>query len=487
MAGAAHEEIWPRLSAFVSERMGLHFPRERREDLERGIAGAAREFGFADAAACAGWLLATPPTPERLRVLARHLTVGETYFFRDPETLGVLAGETLPALIRARRGREQRLRIWSAACASGEEPYSLAILLHQLLPDLSDWQVTITATDINEYALRKAAAAVYGEWSFRAAPPEFRERYFRRRADGRFALLPAIARLVNFAHLNLAEDGYPSLATGTNAMDIVFCRNVLMYFEPSRIRAVVGKLHHALVEGGWLIVGPSEASQELFRNFFVAVNRPGTILYRKRGEGFAVEAGIPPDAPPAVRAEAERSAGPAAEPPAPPAPAPEPLTLAESLYAQGCYQDVADVLLAASAGRPSAPRVLSLLARASANRGDLDGALAWCERWIAADRLAPSPRYLRAVVLLERGDSEAARASLRRALYLDPRHVLAHFALGNLARTAGRPAEADRHFADALALLRAGPPEEILPDSDGLAAGRLAETIATMTAAERAA
>jgi chemotaxis protein methyltransferase CheR len=274
------ESQWPPLSEFVARRMGLHFPRERRDDLQRGLAGAAQEFGFPDAAACADWLLAAPPSESQLQVLASHLTIGETYFFRDPQTLEALARTVLPELIRLRRGREQRLRIWSAGCCSGEEPYTLAILLHEALPDLSDWQVTITATDINPRFLHKAAAGVYGEWSFRNAPAGLKERYFHRTADGRYAIAPRIRKLVDFSHLNLAQDAYPSLATGTNAMDIIFCRNVLMYFTPPQARTVIGNLHHALVEGGWLAVSPSEASQALCPEF-TAVNFPGAIFYRK--------------------------------------------------------------------------------------------------------------------------------------------------------------------------------------------------------------
>src|SRR4030081_182852 len=134
---------WARLSALIAERMGLHFPLERLTDLQRGLAGAADEMGFDDVAACADWLLSAPLTKAHLQVLASHLTIGETYFFRDKRTLDVLAGRVLPELIQARRGHEQRLRLWSAACCSGEEPYSLAILLHQVLPDLAEWHITI--------------------------------------------------------------------------------------------------------------------------------------------------------------------------------------------------------------------------------------------------------------------------------------------------------------------------------------------------------
>lgn len=494
------ESQWPPLSEFIARRMGLHFPRERRDDLQRGLAGAAQEFGLPDAAACADWLLAVPPSEAQLQVLASHLTIGETYFFRDPQTLEALARTVLPDLIRLRRGREQRLRIWSAGCCSGEEPYTLAILLHEALPDLSDWQVTITATDINPRFLHKAAAGVYGEWSFRNAPAGLKERYFHRTADGRYAIAPRIRRLVDFSHLNLAQDAYPSLATGTNAMDIIFCRNVLMYFTPPQARTVIGNLHHALVEGGWLAVSPSEASQALFPEY-TTVNFPGAIFYRKvdtvpaaqqrwtpepwREAPESVAPAIAAPAPWAPQLEAATTARPAPDASSPciPAAARTPLTraaVAEDLYQQGRYAEAADTLAPTAAD----PRAFSLLARAQANLGRLDEALSWCQRWIAADKLDPAGHYLRAVVLLERGEPESARASLQRALYLEPDFVLAHFALGSLARSRGMAGEAERHFVNALHLLGRNRPEDLLPESDGLTAGRLTETITSMTAAE---
>jgi chemotaxis protein methyltransferase CheR len=500
MLNSVPEAQWSQLSAFIAERMGLHFPRELWDDLRRGVAGAAQELGFEDAAACVGRLLSAPPTKAQLQVLASHLTIGETYFFRDRQTLKALAENILPELIRARRGREQRLRIWSAACCSGEEPYSLAILLRQELPDLPDWQVTITATDINARFLHKAAAGIYGEWSFRNAPAGLKERYFNRTADGRFAIVPEIKKLVTFAHLNLAEDTYPSFATDTNAMDVIFCRNVLMYFTPAQVSKVIGNLHRTLVEGGWLVVSPSEASHALFPQF-ISVNFPGAILYQKsnatpRAEQRWVPAQLSeiaefvapatethlPWAPSALLVQLS----PALPPEAPVAIeiSPAPYAVAESFYHQGCYAEAVDALVASFAQHAPDPQAFSLLARALANQGQLADAQAWCDRWIAADKLDPAGHYLRAVVLLEQGDPEQARSSLQRALYLHPDFVLAHFALGNLARRRGKTGEAGRYFANALRLLRGHEPNNLLPESEGLTAGRLTELITSVTAME---
>ena len=153
------------------------------------------------------------------------------------------------------------------------------------------------------------------------------------------------------------------------------------------------------------------------------------------------------------------------------------LAVAASLYREGRYGEVVDTLLSLPSRRAFEPAACSLLARSLANQGKLADALSWCERWIAADKLDAAAHYLRAVALLEQGDAVQARTSLQRALYLDPGFVLAHFALGNLERGRGKIREADKHFTNALHLLRQCQPSDPLPESDGLTAGRLVETI----------
>ena len=142
-----------------------------------------------------------------------------------------------------------------------------------------------------------------------------------------------------------------------------------------------------------------------------------------------------------------------------------PVALAASLYQQGRYAETADMLLASFAGHAApGPQAFSLLARALANQGKLAEALVWCDRWVAATKLDASGHYLRAVILQELGDNEPSRRSLQRAIYLDSDFVLAHFALGNLARNCGKVDQADKHFTNALRLLRGCQPNDLLPE-----------------------
>jgi chemotaxis protein methyltransferase CheR len=482
----------------IAERMGLHFPPGRTGDLRRGIHAAASEFGFTHPAACLRWLLAKPLSAAQLDILAGNLTVGETYFFREPQTFEILREHILPRLVERHRV-DRRLRLWSAACCTGEEPYSLAIALQRALPNPADWRVTLRGTDINPRFLAKATTGVYGEWSFRNAPSWLKPHYFEPQEDGRrWGIRPEIKRMVEFSQLNLAEDAYPSLAGDTNAMDVIFCRNVLIYFSPAQADRVIARLHRCLAEGGWLVLSPSE-TPHLRLPELEPVNFEGATFFRKEPpastpvtrprspvEEIAVD-WFRPEPPPApvVQVEAPR---PPELPPSEPTSKPLPVApdsapdSARAMYEQGRYADVAFRLtnqLSAGAGLPGER---ALLIQALANLGRLAEALTWADQAVAEEKLNPVQHYLRACILREQGAADEATLALKRTLYLDPHHALAHFALGTLARELGRTQEAGRSLANAQAAARRLPPDTALLGADGLTAGRLVEIVTTLMA-----
>jgi len=474
---------------WLSARIGLSFPKERWPELHKRIQLAAKELGLGSGEDLLQWLRSVAPDRRQIEVLASHLTVGETYFFREQALFEVLESHVLPPLIQARREADRRLRIWSAGCASGEEPYSIAILLHRLLADFKEWNVTILATDINPSFLAKAAAGVFGTWSFRGTPAWILDRYFRKARDGRLETLPEVRKMVQLAYLNLAEDTYPSLATNTNAMDVILCRNVLMYFAPGPAQQILAKLQRSLVDGGWLILGLSELSL-LDSSPLARVTFSDVILYRK-DEGRAWQEAGGSD----FRAQhidslstdyALAAAAFGSEPvPAPTLGAAFPVTADDQassspsalehsleLYQEGRYAEAFERLR-----DERSPAAMVLRARCLANEGQLPQAIQWCERALAAEPGDAGLRYLRATILQEQGRIEEAAHSLRQALYLDPTFVLAHFAQGNLALQRGRRREARKHFRNALSGLAEYPDGEVLPESEGITAGRLAELI----------
>lgn len=464
MRATLSSSLLSRLSEFVATQTGLYFPQERWGDLERGIAAAAPDFNFSDNESCARWLLSATPTRHLNEALASHLSVGETYFFREKQSLGILEEHILPALLQQRRQNERRLRIWSAGCSTGEEAYTIAILLDRFITDLKEWNITILATDFNPKFLRKAAQGIYGEWSFRDAPDWLRERYFKKGRDGRFEIHPRIRKMVTFSYLNFVDDVYPSLSNNTSAMDVILCRNVLMYFTAQRAMQVAGNFHGALIDGGWLIVSPAEASNSLLSPF-IPVEFPGAVLYRKMVNAKS-KSGIGDSR--VMQPPWETEVSPLSLPVARVEPAAVDIRAAEA--------DQLPVL------QPYEREEPSRMAHSCANQGRLSEALEWCEKAIAADKLNPLHHYLSATILQEQGRHDIAIQSLMRALYLDPDFVLAHFALGNLHQSQGRLREAQRYFGNVLLLLRKHPQDEILAESDGLTAGRLAEIATSLLA-----
>ena len=450
------KELLREASGFIAERMGLHFPEERWPDLARGLKAAGPELGFGDPNSGARWLTTHALTVRQIETLASHLTVGETYFFRDPESFKTLEREILPPLVACRAGAGRSLRLWSAGCCTGEEAYSLAITCARALPDIQSWNISILATDINPKFLAKAEAGVYSEWSFRGASAWLRERFFTSAPEKKFVIDPLIRKMVHFDYLNLAEDAYPSLHNSTNAMDVIFCRNVLMYFTPEHQRRVAAALHRCLVDGGCLLVNPAEASASLFP-MFTQEDLGDVTVYRKTSQPIRSEprpAYITPVA-------------------APIAPLPEPVFAVPRQAPIASVASAPTVVPAAESPHED-PLVL---ARAYADQGRLEEALASCREAVAAERTDPAAHFLYAMICQELGRAEETIAALGKVLYLDQDFILAHHALGGLYRRLGKQKESKRHLAVALDLLSAKSKEEIVPESDGMTCGRLVESV----------
>jgi chemotaxis protein methyltransferase CheR len=482
------DNLLSQLSEFISAATALQFSPERWDDLDRRAGYAAEEFSFHDKEAFVHWLLTSSLNKEQLEILTSHLTVSETYFWREPRIFEALEEHILPGLIRSRANSEKSLRIWSAACATGEEPYSIAIALKRMIHSLSDWNITILATDINTRVLRKAQAGIYGKWSFRNAPPWLDKIYFHRLEDGRLEIIPEIREMVNFEYLNLSEDIYPSHLNNTNGMDLIFCRNVLMYFSPEHNGRIGNRLHGSLVEGGWLIVGSSELSGRIFPQF-ASVHFPGATVYRKMDNAsrspvkfhiketerekvlpqFPVDK--PRDAEPVFSSHTQE-------------PVKEDIThiaidpVKKSMpSAHACIQVAVEKQEEYGAPKPA----ITFSVRNLADQGRLVEALALCEKALNADKLDPEMHYLRAIILHERNDEEEAIASLKRALYVSSEFIPANFLLGNLLLRRGNIHAGKGYLQHVVTLLKNHPHEDILPESDGLTAGRLREIIeATM-------
>lgn len=467
MRSAEHVDL-VKFARLVRARSGLVLEGARLRDLERAIAVTMESTGTEDAAALHRLLEDRHAGRAALRSLLSAITIGETYFFRHTPQMTALEQKILPEIV-AGHADDRRLRIWSAGCSTGEEAYSLAILLRRVLPEIAGWDVTVLATDVDVDALERARRGVYRPWSFRGASPDLQRRYFMESQEGR-EVLRTIREMVTFEYLNLAEDVYPSLATKTLSVDLVLCRNVFIYFDEATTARVVEGLHAALVDGGWLVVGPAEPSQETFRRFD-AVNLPGTTVYRKpvRARDLAFD-----ERRRSTRAGARAAERPVGEPHVraqrgsvrPSTPSPSPRTV----------QTRKDDVLALErevAANPDTAEAPYLLARVHANRLELESAARWVEVALERDPLLAAAHHLHALVLQERGQLDAASEALRRCTYADPSYVLGHFATACLLESLGRRSRALRSLEIVEALLDARDDAAVVDAADGLTVGRL--------------
>ena len=216
---------------------------------------------------------------DEMQNFLEELTVNETYFFRDFPQLQGFAEILLPKYLgKKRQVNDYLLRLWSAACSTGEEPYTLAIILREMIEDFDRWNIQIDATDIDRRVLRHAKIGLYSDRSMKDTPIPYRNKYFKRTPDG-WQILPVIAEMVNFEQLNLIDR--MAMRRRRN-FDFIFCRNVLIYFDDTSRKRVVMALYDALVPGGYLFLGHAESVGRITAAFHL--ERLGDFWCYKRPE-----------------------------------------------------------------------------------------------------------------------------------------------------------------------------------------------------------
>jgi chemotaxis protein methyltransferase CheR len=479
---ALTQSDYERFRAFIRQRTGLDFNEDKRRLLSWGLAKLLQVTACGSLDRLYAQLWQSSTTGALWDVLIGVLTVGETYFFRHTPHFDALARHILPAIMAQHAAGNRRLRIWSAGCASGEEPYSIAIVLKELVPYLDSWDVFILATDINREALHKARQGVYSGWSFRGVEKPIRDKYFQAQGN-QFALADEIKRMVTFEYLNLIADPYPSLATNTNAMDLILCRNVTIYFSAEITQAVVRGLSRCLTDEGWLIPGPSEPNLVHYSDFDPR-NFPGAVVYQKHkpppnGKLFTpatTAAYVSKARAVAARVELPRPKPAAFARPSVTPPPDAYQTALELLQAGEVEQAFAKLSEKLAQNADFAP-AHSTLGRIYANQGNLSEAARWCERAIELDKLQPEPYYTLSMIYQEQGKLDAAAEALRKAIYLNREFVLAHYNLAQIHIRQRQKELARKTLQNVQRLLAGKPKDELVPEGDGLLVGRLLELV----------
>ncbi|HYD51416.1 MAG TPA: protein-glutamate O-methyltransferase CheR [Gemmatimonadaceae bacterium] len=266
--------LYVKLRDAVYARTGLYFDERKQYFFVRRLERRMELAGTATATEYLGLL--GSDTAEVLS-LAEELTTNETYFFREYPQLQSFADEILQdRLEEKRRANDWTIDLWCAGCSTGEEPYTLAIILREVVEDFLRWRVRITATDLSREVLRDARRATYGPRSVRDVPTVYLERYFDQTGDT-FTVRPAITGMVDFRHANILDG---SVARDLAGADFVFCRNVLIYFDDASRRRAVDHFYEALAPGGYIFLGHSESVGRI-TSAFRLVRRGGMLAYVK--------------------------------------------------------------------------------------------------------------------------------------------------------------------------------------------------------------
>lgn len=446
-----------RLKQALIRETGLAYYRDKEQTLLAAIAERMHATGSKDCEAYYALLSRRGVREQEIPRLVGAITIGETYFFRYPEQFEALRTVILPDCLHRNQHRRS-LRIWSAACSNGAEPYSLSILLQREFSEqLRGWSVSIVGSDINRSYLEQATKGAYGDWALRGMTDPMKTACFEDLGPEK-RLRAEFRQDVQFLYHNLAAGHLPNYNQGLCAFDIVLCRNVMIYFDGETRRRLLQELHDCLLDGGWLLVGHAEVGPDVSA-LFTPVVVPGATVYKKAAAA---------ESPVTVRQEspAERP-GTLAPTIAPPPP---------SLTARAAPQSKAP----ARPPQPSAAPIPAIEPPADpeaevlalADSGDLGAALDLCCDFNEQYPVLPGPYLLRGLLEQQMGCGDEVE-SLRRAVYLDKDFALAHYHLALAYWRRGRMGEAKRHFRTAGELVAVQPAETLLPNGRGLSAGEL--------------
>jgi chemotaxis protein methyltransferase CheR len=424
-----------RIFALIQARTGLHLSDHQREEVPRLLQDRLQSKLVNGISQMMLILAQEPLTHPLWDALIKVITVGETYFYRNADQFNALRRDVLmPLIAQRRKSNRKELRLWSAGCATGEEPYSLAMLLVELLPDIAEWSITVLASDLNAASLERAEQGIYRSWSFRnETPTALRDRFFKANGDS-YLLIPAIKKMVRFFQLNLIADEYPSPYNGTVALDVILCRNVTIYFDQKTTEDIAQRFCRCLNDDGWLVVGHAEPLATVYQGF-TPRNFTNTVIYQKNAPFMAAEVPYvaPPPPPPPIKVIPQRQSAPVPIKETPKASTPAPVNYLKK-------------------------------AKEAADQEQWADALKWLTKAEKQNKFEPHVYYLRALVQLHDDDQRAALTSLRQALYCEPSFVLAHYTLGEIHAKAGDHKLAIQHWQQAQGIVSKLAPDAVLSD-----------------------
>jgi len=443
------------------ETSGLHFDEGRSQSLHLALWQRLQHRGYDSYREYYNLLKFHPEGRLEIRELFDLITIGETYFFRNKAQFDVLMRFVLPEIIQRKvDSGEKCIRAWSAGCSRGDEAYSIALALMEVLPSSEEWGISILGTDINRRGLACSEEAIYGEKDIGHLPKEYMEKYFKIRGST-YPLRDDVKELVRFEYHNLARD--PCIHEKMQRVDIIFCRNVIIYFDSQTTQRVIENFYNCLAQDGYLFLGHTETLLQI-TNKFERVEFPQTFIYKKRLSPVQEHAMKPFMAVPEINIEnllsvketgiEERFS-------------PQELRFGlqgkpEPFEQVDKPSDVAFLSLPDNMVAQDKKRIRTCLAKASilANEAKYKEATDILGKIIEADNLSVEAYYLLGVLSYKSGDLKEAETQFRKVIYVTPDSVLAYFNLGNMYLYQRKLSEAAREFKNAIRLLEKRPKDE---------------------------
>ncbi|MDD4928412.1 MAG: hypothetical protein PHP85_03915 [Gallionella sp.] len=462
----------------IARRTGIVLQDHQLSNLRDTLRKGCAHFFYRNAAHYLDELQRAADWSEPLQYLISGVTVGESYFFRDSCQIELLRETLLPRMIDAKRASGNlSLRVWSAGCSEGQELYTMALLLLELIPDIVQWRIHLLGTDINSEVVARAMCGRYSDWSFRATPQAVRERWFTP-AGNKYEIHSQIRQMAHFAYLNLSADVYPSILGQTNAMDLILCRNVFIYLDREAVRRSMAQYASCLVEGGVLMLGasdpveymhtPLELRQTNFAGYFYKASAPGAPSANQARvcPDAALSSDSEPD--PAPTMAVENSAAVQSD---------EQMDELIELFDRADWSAVLVQVEAACKRGDENSKLWQMSARALANLGRLDEAQRACVRSLQLDPGNKHAYLIQSLILSELDHIEEAEDALRRALYLDRSFLEAHYEIGMLKVRSGNLTEGIKSLGTALKLAQSGEPERKLHNAGGMTYSRFAQVL----------
>lgn len=411
--------------------------------------------------------------------LLNLVTINETSFFRFPAQFDALRTQVLPEIMASKTGTNRGVRIWSAGCSTGEEPYSIAMTLLDAGVEASGFKPQVLGTDVSTKALARAKAGVYGKRAMLSVPTDVVSRFFEPTASGDLRIGDRVRSHVDFGYQNLIREPYPLSLMGN--WDIIFCRNVTIYFKLESTRRVVSNFYESLNEGGYLFVGHSETLTSV-NDEFEPVEIGGVFLYRKPVARKAFSFGQSPARTPRPSKTVARTAR--VRPPVsaapPPAPVPEPggatIEQARIDLKEGRPERVLESVAAILAVDPNNAEAHLLSAYVHADVGDYDTAMRDADRALAINPLLPVARYILGIIHQRQGDAVRAVSELKKTIYIDADFALAHLNLANIYKSQRKWDHAMKEYENALRSMYKNPDGAWLEFAGGFQADLLVRT-----------